>query len=137
VDWDFIKAGACSLGDALARVGNDVRPAGVWAADLIKSRGLVRSEVIRRSRLNQTFAYQILSDARHASRDKLIQLAFGLDMGPKDASRLLEHGGVNALLPTCRRDVIIAFCLEKGLDIGACEDMLWAEGEKTLTQPDV
>ena len=132
MDWDFIKAGACSLGDALARAGNDVRPAGVWAADLIKSRGLVRSEVIRRSRLNQTFAYQILSDARHASRDKLIQLAFGMALGIDDCCELLERGGTNALSSQSRRDVAIAFCLDRGLDVAICDDILWDLGERTL-----
>ena len=120
------------MGDALARAGNDVRPAGVWAADLIKSRGLVRSEVIRRSRLNQTFAYQILSDARHASRDKLIQLAFGMALGIDECCELLERGGVNALSTCSRRDVVIAYCLDRGLDVATCDDILWDLGERTL-----
>ena len=132
MDWDFIKAGACSLGDALARAGNDVRPAGAWAAGLIAARGLVRSEVIRRSRLNQTFAYQILSDARHASRDKLIQLAFGMALGIDECCELLERGGVNALSTCSRRDVVIAYCLDRGLDVATCDDILWDLGERTL-----
>ena len=132
MDWDFIKAGACSLGDALARAGNDVRPAGVWAAGLIAARGLGRSEVIRRSRLNQTFAYQILSDARHASRDKLIQLAFGMALGIDECCELLERGGVNALSTCSRRDVVIAYCLDRGLDVATCDDILWDLGERTL-----
>lgn len=136
MDWEFLEK-VETLDEALSFVRADQRTLSAWLMDYIDSRDIKRGIAIKKSLLNQTFAYQIFAGSRRPSRDKLIQLAFGLDMGPKDASRLLEHGGVNALLPTCRRDVIIAFCLEKGLDIGACEDMLWAEGEKTLTQPDV
>lgn len=132
VDWDFLKTGDETLSELLRRCAFDDRPAGTWATELIGASGLSRGEVIRRSRLNQTFAYQILSGARRASRDKLIQLAFGMELGIDGCCELLERGGVNALVPRCRRDVIIAFCLEHGLDLATCDDMLWSLNESTL-----
>jgi hypothetical protein len=131
VDWDFLKE-AETLSDALACVSEDGRSLSAWISDYAAGHDIERRDAIRKSLLNQTFAYQIFAGTRRPSRDKLIQLAFGLGMAPHEACDLLERGGVNALLVTCRRDVIIAFCLEKGMDIGACDDMLWAEGERTL-----
>ena len=130
--WDFIQGGRGTLATALAAASDDMRSAGAWASDLIAERGLARSEVIRRSRLNQTFAYQILSDARHATRDKLIQLAFGLQLGIAECCELLERGGTNALSPDRRRDVVVAYCLDRGLDVAICDDILWDLGERTL-----
>ena len=131
VDWDFIKDGAGTLDSVLTSLAYDERSAGLWATDLIAASGRTRGEVIRRSRLNQTFAYQILSDTRRASRDKLIQLAFGMGLGIEGCSELLERGGVNALAPRCRRDVVIAFCLDRDLDLAVCDGLLGERGEAT------
>ncbi|MBQ9006293.1 MAG: hypothetical protein IJ092_07955 [Atopobiaceae bacterium] len=132
VDWDFLKDGAGTLDDVLASLAFDERGAGLWAADRIAASGLTRGEVIRRSRLNQTFAYQILSGARRASRDKLIQLAFGMELGIEGCCELLERGGANALSSRHRRDVAIAYCLDRKIDLAACDDLLWGLGEPTL-----
>ena len=70
-----------------------------------------KNVVVRRSRLNQTFAYQIMAGMRHPSRDKLVQLCFGMRLDEEKASELLERGDCAALRPFVRRDVIIAFCL--------------------------
>lgn len=103
-----------------------------WLADALIASGRPRNEVIRDSRLNQTFAYQILAGTRRASRDKLIQLAFGLRLGLEATSELLVCGGVNPLSPNCRRDVAMAWCLEHRLSVAECDDILWAAGEQTL-----
>ncbi|MBR2681911.1 MAG: hypothetical protein IKE22_01425, partial [Atopobiaceae bacterium] len=132
VDWDMIQGGRGSLAEALMMADDDRQTAGPWAAELIADRGLMRSKIIKRSRLNQTFAYQILSGDRRASRDKLIQLAFGMGLTIAECSELLERGGVNALSPHCRRDIAIAYCLDRGLDVALCDDILWDLGEQTL-----
>lgn len=135
VDWRFLKQ-ASTVDEALACVEVDERSLKAWLNDALSTRELDRSTVIRRSRLNQTFAYQIFAGARRPSRDKLIQLAFGIGLGVEEASELLERGGASALRATCSRDVVIAFCLEHGLDVDACDDMLWDQHEQTLVQAD-
>ena len=135
VDWHWIKRMG-TVAEALACARTDERSLSTWLLDLVRAKGIDRMSVIRRARLNQTFGYQIFAGDRRASRDKLIQLAFGLELGVEGACELLERGGTNALLPTCRRDVVIAFCLAHGLDVGACDDALWDAGEQTLMSPD-
>ena len=81
------------LDEVLAHAFLDERDLSAWARDSMAASGMPRNEAIHRSRLNQTFAYQILAGTRHASRDKLLQLAFGMRLDIRDASELLERGG--------------------------------------------
>ena len=129
--WEFVER-AASADEALAWVVEDPRPLHEWLCERIEASGQVKRSVIHRSRLNQTFAYQILLGQRHPSRDKLLQLSFGLGLAIGECSEMLERGGHNALRPTCRRDVIIAYCLHNGLGIDSCDDLLWDAGERTL-----
>ena len=135
VDWQFLTQ-VSTVDDALACVQVDGRSLKAWLNDALTARGVDRSAVIRKSRLNQTFAYQIFAGARRPSRDKLIQLAFGMGFGAEETSELLERGGMSALRYVCQRDVVIAFCLERGLDVDTCDDMLWDHHEQTLLQAD-
>lgn len=131
--WQFITEGDKDLAQVLASAEFDGRTFPQWVADKLDERGLQKNSVVRDSRLNQTFAYQIMAGTRNASRDKLIQLAFGMGLDIDDACDLLERGGASALCPTSRRDVIIAYCLHHGLGVAACDDLLWDLGERTLT----
>lgn len=131
-EWDFIRNNEVSLVDALACVCPDIRLLSEWINQELTVRGLRRRDVVRDSRLNQTFCYQIIAGTRRASRDKLLQLAFGMHLNIDSACELLERGGSNALRPNVPRDVIVAFCLERRMNIDACDDLLWAQGEQTL-----
>lgn len=121
-----------SVAEALAVCDVDECPLSEWIGVVLAGCGRPRNEVIRDSRLNQTFAYQIMAGTRRASRDKLIQLAFGLRLGLDGTSELLVRGGVNPLSPNCRRDVAIAWSLEHCLSVAECDDILWEAGEQTL-----
>ena len=131
LSWEILTEDA-PLESVLSEMVPDERSLGRWIVELIEERGLDRRAGIRRSRLNQTFAYQILAGTRNPSRDKLVQLAFGLQLDVDECSELLERGGSNALTPRIRRDVVIAFCLRHGLGMDICDDLLWAAGERTI-----
>lgn len=131
-EWDFMDKGVSSLEQALADMPSSDPTLSEWIRGSLERRGLARNVVIRESRLNQTFAYQIIAGTRRASRDKLLQLAFGMRLGRGETSELLERGGANPLSSGCRRDVVIAFCLERGLTLIACDDLLWSRGEPTI-----
>lgn len=132
LSWDFIEKDTSSALEAIQRAPLDGRTLTEWIQDTLVAHGLKRNEAIRASHLNQTFAYQIIVGTRHAARDKLIQLAFGMELGIDDTCELLERGGANALLPTCRRDLVIAFALSQGMGILECDDLLWSMEERTL-----
>ena len=120
------------LDEVLACASLDERDLSAWAHDRLAASGMPRNDAIHRSRLNQTFAYQILAGTRRASRDKLLQLAFGMQLDIRDASELLERGGACRLRPDNRRDLIVAYALHHGVGIEQCDDLLWAHGERTI-----
>ena len=130
--WHAMQHSGSTLQEVLSESELDARSFSAWVDDELTSRGLKKNLVVRRSRLNQTFAYQIMAGMRHPSRDKLIQLCFGMRFDVMEASELLERGGSAALRPYDRRDVIIAFCLNRHLEVTACDDLLWGLGEETL-----
>jgi hypothetical protein len=132
LSWEFIHDSTVGLLDVLRCAPLDSRDFPTWIADTIAARGLRRNEIVHASHLNQTFAYQIIAGTRHAARDKLIQLAFGMGLDIDEASELLERGGSNALSSRCRRDVVIAYALDRCLSVLECDDLLWSVGERTL-----
>lgn len=132
LSWDFIYDKKLSAADALACAPLDGKSFAAWVAQTLETKGIKRNAAVHDSHLNQTFAYQIISGSRNASRDKLIQLAFGMRLGIRAACELLERGGANALTPSCSRDVLIAFALDRGLSVLECDDLLWSMGERTL-----
>jgi hypothetical protein len=129
--WHAIARDA-DLDEVLACASLDERDLSAWARDCLAASGMPRNDAIHRSRLNQTFAYQILAGTRRASRDKLLQLAFGMQLGIHDASELLERGGACRLRPDCRRDLIVAYALHHGMGVEQCDDLLWEHGERTI-----
>jgi len=130
--WAFIRGTRKGLSGVLQQMVPDQRDLRAWIDDALLAADLPKNVVVHRSQLNQTYAYQIMAGQRQPSRDKLIQLCFGMGLGVDDACDLLEHGEVSALRPAVRRDVVIAYCLDRGLDLATCDDFLWSLGEKTL-----
>lgn len=134
-DWALVLQGD-SIEEVLGHAETSSQELPDWIERKLAERGIKRNVVVRRSRLNQTYAYQIMAGLRRASRDKLVQLCFGMGLSVDEACELLEVGSVNRLNPTCRRDIIIAYCLDHGLDVTECDDLLWRYGESTLVSED-
>ena len=134
--WHIVHEQSATLEDVLGKARLDDRSFSEWVNEELALRGMKKNLVVRRSRLNQTFAYQIMAGMRHPTRDKLIQLCFGMLLDETEASELLERGEASALRPYNRRDVIIAFCLNRHLEISVYDDLLWGLGEQTLTRRD-
>lgn len=58
---------------------------------------LSRKKVIEGSGMNTVYGYQLLSGHRSPSRDKLLCLAFGLNMNTEEAQELLKKCGTARL----------------------------------------
>lgn len=69
-----------------------------YLQQLLDEKGLERSKVVREAGLNDTFGYQIFKGTRKASRDKVLQLAFAMQLGLRETDRLLQAAGANELL---------------------------------------
>ena len=130
--WSFLNQSDEDITQALARCTEDEPDLGAWLRDRIDASNERRAAAVRRSELDPTFAYQIISGQRRGSRDKLLQLARGMRLGIDETDELLERGGVSALRPYARRDVVIAFCITRNMDVARCDAMLLSAGMRPL-----
>lgn len=111
-------------------IGN--RSLTAYLAELLAAHGLKRADVVRGSGINPTVVYDIFAGKSNPGRDHAIMLAFGLRCDVRETQRLLRHAGVSELWCKIRRDAIILWCIEQGLDRVSTDDELYRFGEKTL-----
>lgn len=100
--------------------------------ELLIKYSMMKGDVVRRSGLAGTYAYQIFDGKKSAGREKLIQLAFGFPLSLEETQRLLRCGGYAELYVKKRREAFLIYALEKGYDINHVNEMLYENGEKTL-----
>ena len=113
---------------------NDIskRSLSEYLQQLLQEKNLERAKVVRKAGINETFGYQIFKGTRKASRNKILQLIFAMDLSLKEADRLLQASGNNELYCKNRRDAIIIFCLEKGYSLQKTDEELYRFNEETI-----
>ena len=104
-----------------------------YLGELLRGRGLRRSEVIRRSGINATFGYQIFQGTRRPGRDNALALAMALGCNLRQTQRLLRLAGLSELWCKDRREAIVIFCIAHGFSLQRCDEELYRLGEQTLT----
>lgn len=105
-----------------------------YLQDLLDVHGLKRSQAIRASELNETYAYQLFAGQRKKpSRDKVLQLVFGMHLTLLEADRLMKIAGVSPLYCKNRRDAIIIFCVNKGCSLQKVNEELFRFNEPTIS----
>lgn len=102
---------------------------------LLRQKKLKRGEVARASLLDRVYVYQIFSGKRTPSRNKLIALAFGMRLSADETQRMLKLSGNLELYARSRRDALILFALQKGMNIQQVNELLFAHEEKLLGAP--
>lgn len=100
----------------------------------LAAKRLKKSVVIRNSKLNPTFAYQLFSGDRNASKDKLLQIAFSMGLDLIETQRLLKIANAGELYCKNRRDAIIIYCLSKELSLAETDDTLFKFRESTICE---
>ena len=100
--------------------------------ELLEQKGMTRVDVIHRAKLNETFGYQIFVGQRRASRNKILQIAFAMELDYLETQRLLVIAEVGGLYPRDRRDAIIIFCIINHATLQETDDKLYHYGEKTI-----
>ena len=95
-----------------------------YLAELCRTRGMKPVEVIRRAGLDRTYGHQLFSGIRKPSRDKLIQLMFGLGLSVEEAQALLKVAQKSLLYPKIMRDAAIMRCLYEGCTIDDLQALL-------------
>ena len=85
---------------------------------------LIPEQVIKQSAIERTYGHQLFNGTRNPSRDKIIQLAFGLKLNVEETQNLLKIGGRSLLYPKIKRDAAILYCISHHLDIYETQSML-------------
>lgn len=105
-----------------------------YLGSLLHGRSLRKSQVIRESGLNETFAYQIFSGSRRPSRNRLLQLLFPLHCSLAQVDQALYRAGSNCLSCHNRRDAIIIFCLAHEYTLQETDKELLHLGEHMISE---
>ena len=94
--------------------------------ELLKEKeNLTRSKIVKSTSLSESYIYEILGGKKsNPSRNKLLQIAFAMNLDLETTQKLLKIAKVGALYPRIKRDSIIIFALNKNLDFFECENLL-------------
>jgi len=93
------------------------RPPSAYMRALLDEKGLKRSDVVVRTGLDKAYVYQIFAGKRNPSRDKLILLAFGMNLNEEETQKMLELSGYRPLWPKDERDALFLFAIQRGMSL--------------------
>lgn len=109
-----------------------VQPLCHTLADLLEQKGLTRAQAIRNSMLNTIYGQQIFAGTKTPSRDKLLAIAFGMDLDFTQTDTLLKQQGYPRLYPRHQRDAVIIYGLLHRLSLLDTNTLLYENDLPTL-----
>lgn len=80
----------------------------------LKTKNLKSGKVFEAAMIERHFGHQIITGARGATRDKIIQLCFGLNLNLREAQQFIKISGNRELYPRDPRDIVIIFAIKDG-----------------------
>ena len=100
--------------------------------ELLEQHHLSKADIVHKSRLDRTYAYQILSGKKSPSRDKILALSIAAGFSPREVRRLLECAKAGILYSRSARDAVILYGIEHHLDLMRINEMLLDIKEKSI-----
>lgn len=100
--------------------------------NIMNKKLLSKSDVIKRADIDRVYGYQIISGTRMPTREKLLQLGFGLCLDASGMQALLKATGYAPLYPKVKRDAAILFCFNKSYNFLETQAMLQQAGLKLI-----
>ncbi|MEA4870464.1 MAG: helix-turn-helix transcriptional regulator [Christensenella sp.] len=121
---DLIKLLHHGALDDVLRCG-DVQPVFTeYLAQLCSERNATRERVIQRAGIERSYGHQLFNGIRRPSRDKALQLAFGLELDAERTQALLRAAKVGQLTPHAKRDAVILYGLMHHLSLNETRTLL-------------
>lgn len=124
----------CSLIDYLDEYSNIFVEGGIelfWR-NIINNKGLSKSHIINESDSGYCYFYEVINGKKMPTRDKVIRLALAMNMTFNECQEALKVSGHSFLYPKNRRDSILIYAIEKGLDVIQCNLLLDKYNEEPL-----
>ena len=101
-------------------------------AQLLESKGLKKSQVIKNAEISEVYGYQIFSGIRVPERKKLLCLAIGMELNIEETQQLLKCAGYSQLYVKLPFDSVVLFGLCKQLSVVQINELLYEYGLETL-----
>ena len=101
-------------------------------AELLHSKGLRKSQVIKNSELSEVYSYQIFSGLRVPERKKILCLTVSMGLNIGEVQQLLRCAGYPQLYVKIPFDSVVLYGLCKGLSVVEINELLYAYGLETL-----
>ena len=105
---------------------------GEYLNQLIKSRGLKKTQVLKDAEMNEIYGYQIFAGSRKPSRDKLICLCVGMGLTLEELDQALKYAGELPLYPRSPRDSVLIAGVLRGDCVMKLNQALYDYGFDTL-----
>ncbi|MBN2260163.1 MAG: helix-turn-helix transcriptional regulator [Clostridiales bacterium] len=123
-----------SLNDLLDNFNSNYESSslGEYLESLIHKKNLSKIDIFNRTRIGRTYIYQIFSDTRHASRDKVIQIALASECTLKETQSLLLLAKHSPLNSKDKRDLVISYSLLKKMTVAESNILLQESHLKPL-----
>lgn len=99
---------------------------------LFKEKNISKSTLAKQSGMSEVYLHQVFAGRRNPSRSRLLCLCFGMSASLDETQELLKHCGHAQLYPKSKRDAIIIFGLQNGMNLFDINDKLFSENEETL-----
>lgn len=99
---------------------------------LMEEKGLLRADVIRRTNLNEIYAYQIFQGKRMPDRKKILSLAFGMGLTFEETQTLLKSANYAPLYAKLPFDCIVIYGLMHQFSLSKMNDLLYDYGEDLI-----
>ncbi len=108
-------------------------PFHAFLSGICVEKGEIPEHVIRRSAIDRTYGHQLFNGTRKPSRDKVLQLAIGLELNFDETQKLLKVAQKSILYPKIKRDAAIIHCIRNKKEINETQAVLKALGLTPLS----
>ena len=116
----------------LPEVVNSCQTFPEYFRSLTAVREMDTGELIRSSRLERSYYYQVMKGTRSPGRDKVLRLCLAAGLNLRETTRALELSGNAVLYPRKRRDIILTVAVNQMADVDDTNLLLFKYGEKPL-----
>ena len=100
---------------------------------LLKRKNIKPADAIRKSGIDRSYGHQIISGKKAPSRDKLIALAFGMELELNELNDLLKLSCNRTMYARDRRDAVIIFAITNKLSIIETNELLFDKGIEIIS----
>lgn len=99
---------------------------------LLQSRNISKSQCIKASGLDRTYAYQIFSGLKLPSRDKALALCLGMNLTLEEVQNFLRQNQYPVLYPRAERDCAFIYAFQHSLSVMDLNELLFEMNQPLL-----